>query len=138
MKLQLNALMITAALSVLGVMPMAAQQKSETAKVPFAFNVEQLSFPAGDYTVKQINQTGVFQLYSEDRHSIFLNAPLRKSADPDKPHLTFACYGKECALAEIVLPGTGVAQGLSQHAIEKNLTHKLGMVSMISIRLAAR
>ena len=139
MKRQLKALMITAGLSaMLGVIPAMAQDHRAIAKVPFAFKVEQRSFPAGEYSVAQLNQSGILQLSGEDRHSIMLNAPIPNTADPYKPHLTFACYGKECVLSEISLPGSQVARAFSQHAIEKNLTHKLGMVSMIAIRLGSQ
>ena len=139
MKRKLKTLMITAGVSaVLGVMPLAAQQNREIAKVPFAFSVEQRSFPAGEYTVAQLNQDGLFQMYDGNRHSIFLNAPIQTTTNPEKPHLTFSCYAKECTLAEISMPGNDLGHAFTQHAIDKNQTRKLGMVSMISIRLASR
>ena len=134
MKNQLKAFILAAGLAV----SMTAQQTNETAKVPFAFNVQQKTFPAGDYRVSQLTPSGVFQIYDATGHSVFLNAPLQKDANPDKPHLGFACYGKECALSEIAMPGKSTTNGLSQTAVEKNFTRKLGMVSMIAIRLGSR
>lgn len=134
MKNQLKALILAAGLA----LPIAAQQRSEIAKVPFAFNVQQRTLPAGEYTVYQLNTQGVFEITDKNGLALFLNTSVQKDANPEKPHLTFACYGKECALSEIAMPGSSIAQGLSTHAIEKNFTRKLGMVSMIAIRLGSR
>jgi hypothetical protein len=139
MKRQFTTLVLTAGLSaMLGTFSLSAQDRSETADIPFAFQVQQRTLPAGHYRVDQRNVSSMFQLYDGDGHSIFLSAGQQQKADPDKPKLTFACYGHDCVLAKISMPGSDVSYGLSQKQIEKNLPHSIGMVSMISVRLTSR
>ncbi|HEY3937018.1 MAG TPA: hypothetical protein VGL97_06290 [Bryobacteraceae bacterium] len=139
MKRQFTSLVLTAGLSaMLGTFSLSAQSTSEAADIPFAFQVQQKTLPAGHYVINQKNVGGWFQVYDSRGHSIFLNAIEQKKADPDNPKLTFACYGHECVLAKISMPGADVGYGLSQKQIEKNLPHKMGMVSMISVRLKSR
>jgi hypothetical protein len=85
-----------------------------------------------------VNDGGVFQLSDASGKSLFVSAPIQATSDPDKPHLGFTCSGGECILSEIALPGKMHTQKVTERDIQKNLTHKLGMVSMISIRLGSR
>jgi hypothetical protein len=139
MKRQFTTLVLTAGLSAtLGSFSLSAQNRSEVADIPFAFQVQQKTLPAGHYLVDQRSVGGLFQLYDARGHSIFLSALQQNRAEPDKPKLTFACYGHDCVLAKVSMPGADVSYGLSQKQIEKNLPHKMGMVSMISVRLTSR
>lgn len=140
MKRQFTNLVLTAGLSaMLGTFSLSAQDRSETADIPFAFQVQQRTLPAGHYTVNQhSNVSSLFQVYDANGHSLFLGASQQTKADPEKPKLTFACYGHDCVLAQISMPGANVSYGLSQKEIEKNLPRSIGMVSMISVRLTSR
>jgi hypothetical protein len=109
------------------------------ADIPFAFVANQTVMSAGRYTVKRANASGgVFTLYSASGTSVITSAMKPATGSPNKPHLTFACYGKECVLAEIAPEGSEMAYTLAQRSIEKNLHHTLGMAAMVSIKFAAR
>ena len=139
MKLNMTHMILTAGLSaLLGTASLSAQNLSEVANVPFTFHAQQQTFSAGTYTVSERSATGLFQLYSPNKESIFVGGMVPTTSAPNRPHLTFACYGGECILSEIAMPGRETAYHLSQSQIDKNLTHKLGIASMISVPLKAR
>ncbi len=132
-------MILTAGLSaLLGTAILGAQNLSEVANVPFTFHTQQQTFAAGKYQVSERGSTGIFQLYSPSGQSILTSATIPTSADPSKPHLTFACYGGECVLSEIAMPGRDTAYRASKSQIDKNLTHKLGVAAMISVPLKVR
>lgn len=132
-------MILTAGLSaLLGAAILGAQNSSEVANVPFTFHSEQQTFPAGKYRVSERGSNGVFQLYGPNQESIFVTAMVPVTANPAKPHLTFACLGGECVLSEISMPGKDTGYRASKSQIDKNLTHKLGIATMISVPLKAR
>ena len=117
---------------------LAAQSNRLEADVPFAFVVSNHTMPAGKYWVSRATQNApVFALRGENS-AVFVQLPKNEEGKPQNPSLTFACYGDECVLAKITPPDSSTAYALSQSSIEKNLTHSLGMASMISIKLGSR
>ena len=138
MKLTMTHMILTAGLSaLLGTASLGAQNLSEVADVPFTFHAAQQTFSAGKYRVSERSATGLFQLYGPSRESIFVGAMVPTGSDSKRPHLTFTCYVGECVLSEIAMPGRETAYRLSKSQIDKNLTHKLGIASMISVPLKA-
>jgi hypothetical protein len=118
---------------------LAAQGNRQVADVPFAFVAGNRTLPAGRYQVSQPQSNSpIFTLTDSRNHPIFVQLGSNSTGHPEKPSLTFACYGKECVLAKVTPPDNPIAYGLSKDSIEKKLTHRLGMASMISIKLAAR
>ncbi|HSU59254.1 MAG TPA: hypothetical protein VLI55_08075 [Bryobacteraceae bacterium] len=138
MKLNMTHMILTAGLSaLLGTASLGAQNLSEVADVPFTFHAAQQTLSAGKYQVNERTATGLFQIYSPNKESIFVGAMVPTTSDPNRPHLTFACSGGECVLSEIAMPGRETAYRLSKSQIEKNLTHKLGIAAMVSVPLKA-
>jgi hypothetical protein len=139
MKSQFMQIVLTAGLTVFGSLTVSAQDRSESAKIPFAFHAYQNSFAAGDYVVNKINDSGTFQLISmSNGRSILLNAPLSIEAkDYSEGKLTFACYQGDCVLKQIWLSGSNLGYRRSDSAVDKDLQRKLGMATMINVRLAA-
>jgi hypothetical protein len=137
MKSQFMQIVLTAGLTVLGSLTLSAQDRSESAKIPFAFHAYQKSFAAGEYRVDQKNDAGMFQLTSRsDGHSIFLNAPqMVETNEVGDPHLTFACYEGDCVLKEIWLPGSKIGYVRSDSSVDKDLQRKLGVAAMVNVRL---
>jgi len=118
---------------------LAAQGHGMVADVPFAFVVYNRTMPAGQYELSQVNAGGTtFKLHNVGGKTILLQMSNRNDGKPDKPSLTFACYGNDRVLAKITPPASATAYSLSRSTIEKNLHHTLGMASMVSIKLAAR
>jgi hypothetical protein len=118
---------------------LSAQNSRTVADVPFSFVANQTVMPAGRYQLDSIDASGtLFTVRNADGRAAFVAAGMRENGSPDRPHLTFACYGKECVLAKIAPPGSAIAYSLSGRSVEKNLHHTLGVASMVAIKLAAR
>jgi hypothetical protein len=130
---------LTAGLTVLGSLTLSAQDKVETAKIPFAFQANHKALAAGDYRVEQLNNAGTFMVRNERGESIFVSVPELIEASPSaQPHLTFACYEGNCVLSQIWMPGSNVAYGRSDAAVNRDLQRRLGMATMIDVRLTAK
>ncbi len=136
---QLTNTLLTAGLSaLLGAAALSAQDRTEIANIPFAFHTQNTALEAGKYRVNEQGANGIFQLYAESGRSLFVTTHPAGSSDPNNPKLTFACYGGQCVLAKISMPGSDTEWAQSQSSIEKNLGHKLGVAAMISVPLRAR
>ena len=136
---QLTNTLLTAGLSaLLGAAAVSAQDRTEIANIPFAFHAQQAALEAGTYRVMEQSAKGIFQLYGESGHSLFVSTHPVGNSDPNHPKLTFACYGGQCVLAKISMPGSDVEWGPYQSSTEKNLSHELGVAAMVSIPLRVR
>ena len=139
MKRIFTTLLMAAGIAVPFVAHVAAQEHTAVADIPFAFVVSQKTLPAGHYKVSQLNSgSSVFLLADDQRHSTIVQLGSLVQGTPDKPSITFACYGNECVLAKVTPPGTPNAYALSQSGIEKNLSHKLGMAALVSVKVPVR
>ena len=141
MKRLFTRTILTAGLSaLLGSLTLSAQDYTkEIANVPFAFNANERALPPGEYTVKQVNQSGLFQIYDSTGHSLFLNAPVQKSSKSASPKLTFTCYGDDCLLSQIWMPESNIGYTVSDSTLKKQLPRKIGMAAEIrSVRLSTR
>jgi hypothetical protein len=138
MSRQFAKTILTAGLSaLLGSAALSAQDRSELATIPFAFQAQQISFEAGKYRVDEGSTSGLFKISSESGRSVLMLAHPVGETNSSEPKLTFACYGRQCVLAKIEMPGSNVEWGQSPSAIEKSLSHKLGTAAMISVALKA-
>ncbi|MBV8827629.1 MAG: hypothetical protein JO108_00215 [Acidobacteriaceae bacterium] len=118
---------------------LGAQDNRTAADIPFAFVANQTVMSAGHYELVSIDASGsLFTLRNANGRGVLVTGGIRENGSPDRPHLTFACYGKECVLAKIAPPGSAIAYSLSERSVEKNLQHKLSVASMVSIKLAPR
>lgn len=118
-----------------GALVTSAQDLRETATVPFAFHTQGPVFAAGQVDIKEVNDRGIYIIRDSAGQSTFWTASRKEAADPQKPHLTFACYGHDCVLAEISMPGSDTAFRVSQSAIDKQLPRKIGVAAMIRVPL---
>jgi hypothetical protein len=114
-----------------GALVTSAQNSRAIANVPFAFQTQGPVLDAGQVMVKEVNGQGVYQIMDHTGESTFWSASAKVAADPQKPHLTFACYAHNCVLAEIAMPGSNSALRLSEAAINRQLPRKIGVASMI-------
>lgn len=140
MKRQFTSIILTATLSALvGSVSLSAQDRSEVATIPFSFQAQGKTLPAGDYTVKEQNSAGsLYKLTNSSGESIFWVGQNQKDADPAKPKLTFAHSGSEYVLASVSMPGSTVSHGVSDATIKKSFSRSLGISSMLAVPLTAR
>ena len=116
----------------LGVATLNAQDKA-VAKIPFAFHVRSTVMPAGSYQIGHVSSSSaaLFSISDWNGHSLFVGAPDQGTADPDSSKLTFACYGSDCSLTKIELPGSTIS-----YSLKPSSTHHVGMATMIAVRVA--
>lgn len=134
-----SKLILTAGLSaLLGSTVAVAQNRTEVADVPFTFHAAQQTLMAGKYTVAEQTSSGIIRLSDADGHSIYVAMYPGKASNPAQPKLTFVRDGGEYVLEGVSMPGSTSAWQESQSAIEKELTHKLGVAALISVPLGSR
>jgi hypothetical protein len=141
MKRKLMHLILTAGLSTtLASLALNAQSSRETADIPFAFHAQGKVLPAGHYTFAQTNvgSPGIIKVARQSGQSLFVNASVPKDSGSGKPSVGFVCYGNECVLAKVVFQGSDRSLNVPQSAVERELTHKIGIASMIQIPLKSR
>lgn len=140
MKRILTSILTAAALSAPFATHLSAEEHRATAEIPFAFEVGHRTLPAGTYNLSQFKTGSAVFVVAADHggHSVFTMLGTTKAGNPAKPSVTFACYGKECVLAKVNPPDSQVSYGLDKDSIERQLTHRLGVASMISVKLAPR
>lgn len=100
------AVLAAGALAAVAVPPAFAQGDGQiTADVPFAFTVENRSFPAGEYVLANVNQSNpnTMELRSEDgrAHILFNTEGPSQSADPSKAEFVFDKVGDQYFLAAV-------------------------------------
>ncbi|MBV8832644.1 MAG: hypothetical protein JO108_25870 [Acidobacteriaceae bacterium] len=135
----LTSILVAAGIAGPFVPQLPAQDHRMAANIPFALIAGKKVMPARRYELTQSAASGSsFAIRNADGITAFVIAGIPEKGSPDRPHLTFACYGKECVLAKIGPPQSMTAYSLSQRSIEKNLHHTLGVASMVSIKLAPR
>jgi len=139
MQRKLNRIMLAATLSALfGSVSLMAQSKMETAEIPFDYHVNTKVFPPGKYMVEQLSTRTLFRISDRQGHSVFVSAPCLKSAKPgsDRPRLAFLHSGSDYVLSEVWMPGGTDGATLRQSDIERELTRKIGVASVVTVALA--
>ena len=137
MKSQFVRTVLTAGLAIIGSLTASAQSNSADAKIPFAFTANHTAMPAGDYRIHETDTPGVFRLNDyADAKAIVVSAAGRQDSKPSMTgHLSFACYQGDCVLSQIWLPGSSVGYIRSSSAVDSDLQRKLGMATMVNVRL---
>jgi hypothetical protein len=99
----------TVGLAALAAVPaFAMDPETVVAHVPFAFTVHEVTLPAGDYTIRPMDEfnLNVVEIRSEDgRYGAFVltnDAPAERSSA--KPQLVFDRYGTKSFLRAVELP----------------------------------
>jgi hypothetical protein len=137
MKSQFVRTVLIAGLAAMGSLTVSAQNNLADAKIPFAFTANHKSYPAGDYRIQESNTSGYFQLndYAEGKSGIVTANGTADAKRSEKGHLTFACAEGNCVLSEVWMPGSSVGRIRSASAVDRDLQRKLGMATMVSVRL---
>ena len=115
---------------------MAQEYGRETANVPFAFHARETTLPAGSYSVKIMDATGVMQIADKKTgRSIMVPTRARQSGPAGQPRLAFHRYGSEYFLAEVWMPEQRDGYTVSKSAREKELAKQPGQLAYASISL---
>ena len=137
MKSQFTRIVLTAGLVLIGSLTLSAQDKQATAKIPFAFEANHVSLPAGTYGVyTQGPQAGLFRIADSSGHASFVSTHGADAKPVDEGKLTFACAEGKCVLSQIAVPGSETRYARSSSAVDNEMQRKLGMATMVSVRLS--
>lgn len=135
MKLNLKNVALTAGLSaLLGTTALSAQETKAVANIPFTYQVNEKSLPAGNYRISDTGTNGQFMLRdSATGHAIFVMGVPDKISNNDTSKLVFSCYSGECSLSQIWVQGNSYKLRLP--SLEKEATSHAGVAALISVPL---
>ncbi len=137
MKRMFKTLLLAASLSST-FMGLVSAQSGAVADVPFQFTVHGRTLPAGEYTLRQpLTDKSIFSLSDARGQTILALFGVRSNDKNDQAKLTFVCYdGKtECILSKVA-PGNGdAAFGITESELEHYRSHKIGIASLVSVKL---
>jgi hypothetical protein len=136
MKSQFTRIVLAAGLTVLGSLALSAQDRQANAKIPFAFQVNHKSLPAGSYGIYRHDQAGLFRLGDNNGHAAFVSTYASDKKPTDEGTLTFACAQGKCVLSQIALPGSEMRYARSTSSVDSDMQRKLGMATMVNVRLS--
>ena len=138
MKLNLKNVALTAGLSaLLGTAALSAQDLKAVAKIPFTYQANERTLPAGKYMISETATRGQFSLRdAATGHAIFVMGVPDKTSESDVSKMTFSCYAGDCSLSQIWLDGNSYKMNLPK--LEKEASNRLGVAALVSVPLLSR
>jgi hypothetical protein len=127
-KMKKQILSLVGVLSLMLVAGSALAQTEIRADVPFNFNVNRTSMPAGEYSVTPMGSGGALLIQSKDKKSVKLVTPNRAEtfAPAKSTKLVFHCYGKDqCFLYQIWVQGLKGGRELPKSSLENEVEARL-------------
>jgi hypothetical protein len=114
-------------LTVLGLLaiPLAAQNRSLKADIPFEFTAAGKAMPAGEYEiVSTADPSGVTRLFAVDakQGALLVGNRIGGGENQESSRLTFNKYGNQYFLAEIWTQGQAVGRGFPMSRTERELS----------------
>ena len=123
-------LLIAAALALLGITAASAQTVNVKANVPFSFTVNRATLPAGEYSLKSMDEQGaalaIRDLNSKTTNLVISN-PCRSSKSASQTKLAFHRYGNHYFLSQIWTEGSDAGRELLPSAGEKEVARNSSM-----------
>ncbi len=139
MQRKLNRIMLAATLSALfGSFGLSAQDRMETAEIPFDYHANTKVLPAGNYRIEETSTMGLFRISDGRGHGLFVSAPTPQDGKAGKGHLAFLHSGNDYVLSQIWMPGNSVGQVIPDSTLERQLTRKIGVASLVTVALHNR
>ena len=127
-------LLIAAALALLGITAASAQTVNVKAKVPFSFTVNRATLPAGEYSLKSMDEQGtalaIRDLNSKTANLVISNS-CRSTKSASETKLVFHRYGSHYFLSQIWIEGENAGRELLPTAGEKEEARNSSMQEVI-------
>ena len=129
-------LLIAAALALLGITAASAQTVNVKANVPFSFTVNRATLPAGEYSLKSMDEQGT-ALAIRDLNSkmanLVISNPCRSSKPASQTKLVFHRYGNHYFLSQIWIAGDDAGRELPPSAGEKEVAKDFSMQQVVLV-----
>jgi hypothetical protein len=126
--------LLIAALALLGTMAASAQTVNVKAKVPFSFTVNRATLPAGEYSLKSMDEQGtaiaIRDLNSNATNLVISNS-CRSSESASQTKLVFHRYGNHYFLSQIWIEGDNAGRELLPSAGEKEVARNSSVQEVI-------
>lgn len=119
---QISAVALLSLASLLTAGSAMAADRAAEATIPFAFNVGDTVFPAGEYKISQAGwrPSGVIEIRSTDAKHVMLTTAISDAKQPASGgELVFNRYGDKYFLTEVLCPNAGVSMQLPPSKLEK-------------------
>ncbi|MDT4954156.1 MAG: hypothetical protein QOJ02_2294 [Acidobacteriota bacterium] len=126
-KQTLRIFLIFSVLSILAAMSVHAQSSNQqTANIPFSFNVDGKTFPAGLYSVTRLNpqsDKAALAIKSADGSisQVVLTMPVQAGKPQESAKLVFSRYGEQYFLSQVWTPANNTGLELPKSRAEKTL-----------------
>jgi hypothetical protein len=130
-KQSLRIFLMFSALAILAAMPVQAQSSNrQTANIPFSFNVDGKTFPAGLYDVTRLNpqsDKAALAIKSADGQlsKVVLTMPVQASKTLESAKLVFNRYGDQYFLSQVWTPADNTGLELPRTRSEKTLARNI-------------
>jgi hypothetical protein len=127
---KLSIFLLFGLFAILAAAPARAQSiQEQTASIPFAFNVGDKSFPAGDYRVRRLNPASdrvALEIKSADGHfgKITLTSFVHSGKASEQARLVFTRYGEQYFLAQVWTQAQSEGLALPTSRSERTLARK--------------
>ena len=126
MKKQLVLSAILFVVTGLVAVPAHAQGARISVKVPFGFNMEGKSYPAGEYVFEALNSNVVAIAHTTATKAALALTDTASWSSTDHPaQVRFQCYQSRCFLSQVWIPGAGTGYQLHISRDEKELASKI-------------
>lgn len=129
-------LLIAAALALFGTMAASAQTVDVKANVPFSFTVNRATLPAGEYSLKSMDEQGA-ALAIRDLNSktanLVLSSSCRSPKSASQTKLVFHRYGNHYFLSQIWIEGSEAGRELRPSAGEKEMARNVSMQEVVLV-----
>lgn len=103
--------------------PVSADENTVQATVPFEFYAGNTRLPAGDYSIKRIDSTGVIAVRSADgaANAVVLTHGTQAPKIPSEGKLVFSRYGDTHFLSQVWRPGTNLGAQVVPSKTEREM-----------------
>jgi hypothetical protein len=126
-KQTLRIFLMFSVLSILATISVHAQSSNQqTANIPFSFNVDGKTFPAGLYSVTRLNpqsDKAALAIKSADgsMSQVVLTMPVQAGKPQESAKLVFSRYGEQYFLSQVWMPANNTGLELLKSRAEKTL-----------------
>ena len=128
--------LIAAALALFGITAASAQTVDVKASVPFSFTVNRATLPAGEYSLKSMDEQGtalaIRNLNSRTPNLVLSNS-CRSAKSASQTKLLFHRYGNNYFLSQIWIEGSHAGRELPPSAQEKEEAKDFSMQQVVLV-----
>lgn len=129
-------LLIAAALALFGTTAVIAQTVDVKANVPFSFTVNRATLPAGEYSLKSMDEQGAaiaIRDLNSKTTNLVISSSCRSSKSASQTKLVFHRYGDRYFLSQIWTAGDDAGRALPPSAGEKEVAKDFSMQQVVLV-----